>query len=288
MEIGSAIGIACSSFAITNIDDIFVLITFFAEATTSRVLTPWKVVIGQYVGFTAIIVLSMIGYGLAFVIPVEPIGFLGLVPMLLGVWLGLGLLIPCQEEGEAEVGTVDNLKSILKVAAVTIMNGGDNVGTYIPIFSQAKGAEIGVYVVVFYILLGVWCLVAYFVINQRHILRIAQKYIHWVMPFLYVGLGIFIVVKSECFPWSIEQIDEDITSHPGKIILGVVTSVVMIAMIGVLTALRWRKRATEKTEEVSTPAVESNESNLALTESRPVNENKQPDLISRPKSSSGS
>jgi cadmium resistance protein CadD (predicted permease) len=288
MEIGKTIGIACSSFAITNIDDIFVLVTFFAEATTSRVLTPWKVVIGQYIGFTAIIVLSMIGYGLAFLIPVEPIGFLGLVPMLLGVWLGLGLLIPCQEDDEPEVGTVDSLKSILKIAAVTIMNGGDNVGTYIPIFSQAKGAEIGVYVVVFYILLGVWCTVAYFVINQRHILRIAQKYIHWIMPFLYVGLGIFIVVKSECYLWSIEQIDEDLSTHPGKIIIGVVTSFAMLAVIGILATLRWKKRATETTEQGTEPAVESTESDLTLTESHPVVENKEPDSISRPKSSSGS
>lgn len=33
-------------------------------------------------------------------------------------------------------------------------------GTYVPLFSQAKGAEIAVYVVIYYILLGVWCFAA--------------------------------------------------------------------------------------------------------------------------------
>ena len=52
MQFGKSIGTACSSFAITNIDDLFVLVTFFAEATTSTTLSPLKITIGQYLGFT--------------------------------------------------------------------------------------------------------------------------------------------------------------------------------------------------------------------------------------------
>lgn len=81
MQFGKAIGTACSTFAIANIDDMFVLATFFAEASTSKTLTPIKFTIGQYVGFTLVIAVSMIGFGVSLVFPSEPIGFLGLLPM---------------------------------------------------------------------------------------------------------------------------------------------------------------------------------------------------------------
>ena len=82
------------------------------------------------------------------------------------------LLIPTEEE-EPEGSKIVGAKSILKVSIITLINGGDNIGTYIPLISQAKGAEIAVYVVVHYILPGVWCLVAFLVMKQKHVLLVA-------------------------------------------------------------------------------------------------------------------
>ena len=248
MQFGKSVGTACSSFVITNIDDMFVLVTFFAEASTSKTMTPLRIIVGQYIGFTAIITISMVGFGVSLVLPSEPIGVLGLLPILLGLWNLFQLLFPnkveeAEETEEAEKSNIASMKSILKVSIITVMNGGDNIGTYIPLFSQAKGAEIAVYVVIFYILLGVWCLVAYLVMKQRHILHVAQKYANVVVPFLYIGLGIFIIVKSSCYPWSIERIDDSISSHPGKTIMAVVTTVLLLVCISAMLWLKLRKKA---------------------------------------------
>ncbi|KAK6084576.1 cadmium resistance transporter [Seiridium cupressi] len=142
MQFGQAVGTACATFAITNIDDAFVLVTFFAETATSKTLTPAKITIGQYVGFTIIMIISMIGLAVSLVLPSEPIGFLGLLPMLLGIWKLLEILVPA-EEVESENAKIQGFKNIMKVALVTLMNGSDNIGTYI-LFSQVKGAEVAV------------------------------------------------------------------------------------------------------------------------------------------------
>ena len=251
MQFGSALGEACATFAVTNIDDIFVLVTFFAEATTSPTLTPVKITIGQYAGFTIIMVISMIGYAVALVLPAEPIGFLGLLPILLGLWKGCGLLLPSDgagasaEDGAAAgTGKAAGMRSILKVTMITLMNGGDNIGTYIPLFSQLEGAEIAVYVVTYYILLGVWCVAAWLIMKQKHILRAAQKYTDLLIPFLYVGLGTYIVVKSDCYPWTIEQIDESTPKTPGRGVMGGVTAFILLASIGAMIWFRWSKRAS--------------------------------------------
>lgn len=261
MNFGATVGKACATFAVTNIDDIFVLVTFFAEASTGKGLTPLQITTGQYVGFTVIIVISMIGYGASLLFSPEPIGFLGLLPLLMGTWWMFGLVFPTKEseppdevsDPAADTNTIKEpnivwrwVKNMTKVGSVTVMNGADNIGTYVPLFSQAKGAEIAVYVVVYYILLGVWCLAAFLVMKQKHILHLAQKYAHVVVPFLYLGLGIFIIIESECYPWSIEKIDHVQHAPLGTSILAVVTTVLFLVCIGVMLWLKLRKRAGQQ------------------------------------------
>ncbi|OTB05563.1 hypothetical protein M426DRAFT_37672, partial [Hypoxylon sp. CI-4A] len=243
MQFGRAIGTACATFAITNIDDAFVLVTFFAESTTSKTLTPLKITLGQYVGFTIIITISMIGYGVSLVLPSEPIGFLGLLPILLGVWKLIELFITTAEDESEDSPRFQALRGILKVAMITVMNGGDNIGTYIPLFSQLDGAEIAVYVVVYYILVGLWCLAAFLIMKQKHILHLIQKYVGVVIPFLYMGLGVYIVVKSDCYPWSIEHIDNSHPDHPGRAILAAVTVSVILAVSIAMVWFQWSRRA---------------------------------------------
>jgi cadmium resistance protein CadD (predicted permease) len=134
----------------------------------------------------------------------------------MGVWNLFGLLFS-EEEEEPEKPNIAGMKSILKVSVVTMMNGGDNIGTYVPLFSQANGAEIAVYVVIYYILLGVWCLIALLVMRQKHIQLLAQQYMLVVIPLLYLGLGVYIIVKSSCYPWSIQHIDASTSTQPAKL-----------------------------------------------------------------------
>lgn len=209
-------------------------------------MTPLKITVGQYLGFTVIIAISLIGFGVAVALPSQPIGFLGLLPILLGVWKFFNLLFPWPDNVDEQQPTSSltaKAKPILKVSIITIMNGGDNIGVYVPLFSQAKGAEIAVYVVVYYILLGVWCLVACLIMKQKHVLRLAQKYASILIPFLYLGLGIYIVIKSDCYPWSIQRIDEQFIGNPGKTIMGVVTACLLSSIMGIMVWARMRRQS---------------------------------------------
>lgn len=112
------------------------------------------------------------------------------------------------------------------------MNGGDNIATYLQLFSQVKGPEIAVYVVVCYIFLGVWCLIAYLVMMGKHIVSLAQKYARLVMPLLHVGLGVFII-ESSCYPWSTTS------GNPGQTITVIITMGVLLVCMD--AAMLWFK-----------------------------------------------
>ena len=69
-----------ATFAATNIDDAFLLTLFFARRIPTR-----RIVAGQYVGFSAIIGISLIGVWCALAIPHRWIHFLGVLPLARGI-----------------------------------------------------------------------------------------------------------------------------------------------------------------------------------------------------------
>ena len=85
------------AFATTNIDDIFILLVLFSQVRTEVIRKEGRavrekatrkklyIVIGQYLGFSMIIFLSIIGSLSSFFIPVSWIGLLGFVPIYMGV-----------------------------------------------------------------------------------------------------------------------------------------------------------------------------------------------------------
>ncbi|KAF8240428.1 hypothetical protein L208DRAFT_1449537 [Tricholoma matsutake] len=248
LNFGKSVGVACASFAITNIDDI-------------KTITPLKIVLRQYIRFTVIVIISLIGFGISYAIPTQPIRFFGFMPLLLGVWRFLSLFYPTEEE-ESESSKIAGIKSTLKVSMITLMNGGDNIGTYIPLFSQAQRAEMAIYIIIYYILLGVWCLVAFLVMREKDILALAKKYMHMIIPFLYIGLGLYILIKSSCYPWSIQKINHSVSMHPGEVIMPVIT--VFLLLMAQVQRLPGNvdektKKKTEKEQETIQQAVKEME-----------------------------
>src|SRR5262249_43651386 len=75
-----AMAASVTTFAATNIDDLFLLTLFFASQVPTR-----RVLGGQYLGFSAIIILSLTGAWAALALPHQWIRFLGILPLAIGI-----------------------------------------------------------------------------------------------------------------------------------------------------------------------------------------------------------
>jgi len=84
----------------------------------------------------------------------------------------------------------------LQVMAITIANGGDNIGIYLPLFATATGAEIVITLVLFYVLLLVWCVCAYAMVQCPVVADQLSKYGAYIVPFLLMGLGLYVLWGS--------------------------------------------------------------------------------------------
>lgn len=193
-QLTAAATTALLAFVATNIDDIFILTLFFAE--TGRRFSRWQVVLGQYVGFAALVALSLAGYFARFVAPEEWIGLLGILPIVIGLKKLLEVRSGKREEAQIEKPAA---RGVLTVAAVTFANGGDNLGIYTPLFASSNFFELVITLAIFFVLVAVWCALGYFLGRHPAVSVVLEKYGHLIVPFVLIGLGIYIMVESGTF-----------------------------------------------------------------------------------------
>ncbi len=185
------------SFAATNIDDIFVLMLFFGQK--GKRSSNWHIVLGQYLGFTALVAISLVGYFARYVAPREWIGLLGLLPVAIGVkklieWRKAQAGVPHGAPAAQPAAS-----SILTVTGVTFANGADNIGIYTPLFAASGFSQLLVILIVFFLLLAVWCVIGYYLSSHPLVARTLDRYGRLIVPFVLIGLGIYILYESGTF-----------------------------------------------------------------------------------------
>lgn len=186
--IAAAIGL----FAATNIDDIVVLTVLFLASTRGS-LPGWKVVAGQYLGFIALVAISVIAAAGLTIVPDEWVGFFGLIPLAIGVY---GLIRTLRRRGDDDDDSAISAGGLFGVAGITIANGADNISLYTPVFRTNPVPDTIVTIIVFLVLVAVWCLVARFVGTNKTVTEALEKIEHWLVPAVFIGLGLYILIES--------------------------------------------------------------------------------------------
>ncbi|BBD68072.1 cadmium resistance transporter [Nostoc commune NIES-4072] len=200
-ELVTAISTGSIAFIATNIDDIVILLLLFSQINAN--FRRRHIVAGQFLGFTVLLILSLSGLFGGLVLSKSWIGLLGLLPIAIGI----SSLVNKQEDSleevvatteESEASNITNFLSpqTYSVAAITVANGSDNISVYVPLFASSNLESFVIIIGLFFLLLGVWCYAAYKLINYRVIADVLTRYGNNIVPFVLIGLGAFIVLKS--------------------------------------------------------------------------------------------
>jgi cadmium resistance transport/sequestration family protein len=192
-----------TAFVATNLDDMVVLMVFFAQVNAR--LRPWQIVTGQYLGFGVLLLLSLPGYFGGRLVPAHWIGLLGLVPL----GIGLKMFFAPNNEAEDAVQTLESEASnrlqrflafmppqVLQVGAITVANGGDNLGIYVPLFASKNLAGLLIILATFLLLMGVWCYAAWRLVKQPMVSRALGEYGDRLIPWVLMALGCYILYES--------------------------------------------------------------------------------------------
>jgi cadmium resistance protein CadD (predicted permease) len=235
-SIGPSIATAIVTFAITNLDDFLVLIVYFARARTEEGRSSVYVCIGQFLGFSALLAISMLGMVFGAFLRYEYISLMGFIPILFALKLFYELYIEDKSDSDEaiqaeststasagfesayqndtgsknvsdeETGSSNKINStagcfpeILELAALTMANGSDNVAIYMPLFASASPAVNVINIIVFYCMLTLWCLVSFCLVGRPEVSSFLHHYGKFLVPFCLVGLGVYILSSSVIF-----------------------------------------------------------------------------------------
>ena len=181
------------AFTSTNIDDIFILTLFYGN----KKFKGGEILAGQFLGIISLITISLIGSIAGLFIDPAYIGLLGIIPIYLGTRGILGLINNKTKSEQTNNQDKDEGKNhVLTVAGVTFANGGDNVGIYIPLFAALTWTNKITMVTIFLIMTFLWCLTAKYLTKHPYVAKAIDKYGHFVTPFVFVLLGLFIFYES--------------------------------------------------------------------------------------------
>lgn len=198
MDLG-LLGRAAGMFAVTNIDDIVILALFFGQAARAGRAGAARVVAGQYLGFAAILAAAVLGALGAGLLPESAIPYLGLLPLLLGVRAGWAAWRERHGDDGGELPGRTGGPGIVQVAAVTLANGGDNIGVYVPVFAVSGPGSTVVYAAVFLLGVAVWCAAGRFFATRPVIAKALSRWGHVLLPVVLVGIGALILVEGGAF-----------------------------------------------------------------------------------------
>lgn len=193
----------------TTFDDNIYLTIFFGKV--NRTFRPRHIIIGEYVGFTMLVLISLVGFLGGLIISDVWVGLLGFLP----VSIGIANLLNREEDEIQNVNAnfhsytrptpkrslLATLKDpqTYKVSAVTIANGGNNVAIYIPLFASTSLPSLGIILSVLYSMLGLWCFLSYHLTRQPQIAILISRYLRRLFPLVLIWLGISIVIENKSY-----------------------------------------------------------------------------------------
>lgn len=178
--------VALSTFVITNVDDLLILTFYFS----SKKYKTSTVVVGQFIGITILVLISLGGLFIKELIPHHYIGLLGVFPVLIGA---KELMDHSNSVDSEPVISHPRRGGIWAIAAVTLANGGDNIGVYTPLFLKTEPILLPFYCGVFLILTAVFCYLGYYFVNHPSTKELVSRLCNLIMPYFLIVLGLWIL-----------------------------------------------------------------------------------------------
>ena len=181
----------------TNLDDLLVLAVLYLSLRVHGRPKRWAIWVGQYIGTTVLVGLSLVGALGLTVVPSGKVWLLGALPLGLGLFK-LVSLIRTRGRGERTTGAM--VTGLPGIVGVTMANGGDNVGAYTPLFRTMSWSDRAATLTVFAVGLAVWCTIGAWLVAHETVAHVVAKLGEWLVPVVFIALGTHILVEGLVSP----------------------------------------------------------------------------------------
>jgi cadmium resistance protein CadD (predicted permease) len=203
--------LSVAAYAATNIDNLFVLLAFLAEAGGQR----RRVIIGQFAGSLALIAGAVLVAALLERLPTGYVGLLGILPIGVGVSKAWARFRPGNTDRENEARSVTHTNAPARptdsttptpsgagsswwtVACVALANGSDNIAVYVPLYASHSHSE-GMFIsLIFVVMIGIWCAGAVWLVEHPLLGAPIRRYGTALLPLILLIIGVSVIVEND-------------------------------------------------------------------------------------------
>lgn len=187
------VAVTSSAFVATNLDNLILLVALFSRYQQR----PLHVAFGYFAGMLIILAVSMVIGKASEMIPVAYLGFLGIIPVLIGVtalvrlFRGVG-----SDSGSGELKVEGSFAVFAATLVTQLSNGADTVVTFSILFADSLDAADYWMGLAFILMLCVFASTAYY--SRRHpwLSGLLKRYGHYVTPFILITIGLFVLSNT--------------------------------------------------------------------------------------------
>ena len=192
-EILAVVALAASAFVGTNLDNLILLAAFL-----SRYRSQTRIVTAGYIsGMFFIAVICVVIAKAGDFIPVEYFGFLGVIPILIGLKALFELFRPEKTKEAITIAPGVSSKAIFMSVLVTqFANGADSIISFSLIFADTKaGLDLPIFLT-FMAMSGVFAGLAYYSMNHQKASEVLNRFGQYVTPFILIFVGFYILSNT--------------------------------------------------------------------------------------------
>ena len=185
-----------TAYISTGLDYLIILMVIFARV---KHRDRWLVLIGDFLGTIVLVGSSLlIAFFLGFVPAPWLLGFLGLIPIYLGIKLWVQ---GDDDDTDAIAAKVANPKRLIgQVALITMATcGADNVGIYVPIFTTVAPNTIPLILLTFAVMVVIFWEIGYRLACLPKVADVLEKQGRYITVAVYILIGLYIMYDSGTF-----------------------------------------------------------------------------------------
>jgi cadmium resistance protein CadD (predicted permease) len=194
IEIWGLLLLVGSSFVATNLDNLVLLVVMLGANEQSRA----AVILGFLASAICVLCLSAIGAVIGANLDPGLIGYMGLAPLLMGVYL-LYKIFRGDKPGHAskdDSSPGGQASGLLGSFLLMSSNSGDSVAIFFPLLAES-GRDALLWIVSAFLLCALlWSALAWRIADQPRIARRIEQVGEKLVPWIMIGMGVYILLDT--------------------------------------------------------------------------------------------
>lgn len=194
VETATLIGLVGGSFIATNMDNLLILVVLLGANANRRS----AVLLGFVGSAIGVMCASILGLAVGSVVGAQLIGYLGLVPLLLGchmlyqAWRG-------KQHDEPQVDALANAAEPgiwFSTFVLMFSNSGDSIAVFLPLLAESGRSALLVIICSYLVMALLWAALSYLISGQPSLARRLEKRAEKIVPWVMIGVGTYILLDT--------------------------------------------------------------------------------------------